>query len=74
MTGSSVNHDAARANTKVVKIDDTEVHGVATKDIKEGEELLCDYVMFGEPPSWLVSFSHQHGITLPFRGYNQFIE
>ena len=73
LPGSSVNHHTQGANTEVVKISDTEVHGVATKDIEAGDELLCDYVHFGEPPSWLSSFAQDQHITLPFKGHNHFL-
>lgn len=71
--GSTLNHDSERANTKMMKISSVEIHGVATKDIEVGEELLCDYIAFGVPPLWLAEFVKQNGILLPFQGYNDFL-
>ena len=71
--GSTVNHNSKGANTKVEKISNIEVHGVATIDIGVGEELFCDYVEFGEPPKWLADFSKHYNIPMPFKGYNDFL-
>ena len=66
-------HNSQGANTKVEKISNIEVHGIATIDIGVGEELFCDYVEFGEPPKWLADFSKTYNIPMPFKGYNDFL-
>ena len=71
--GSSVNHHHKEHNTRVIKVSDVEIHGVATRDIEINEELFCDYVEFGTPPEWLVSFAKEHGIQLPFKECNDFV-
>ena len=71
--GSTLNHDSQRANTELVKISNVEIHGIVTKDIEAGEELVCDYIRFGEPPSWLVELVKQFDIPLPFEGYNDYL-
>ena len=72
--GDSINH-SADPNTMSVLISDTEMLGVAIRDIAEGEELVIDYNDFGKPPSWFVDFLQEHNEinVLNFKGYNDFV-
>ena len=66
LPGSSLNHYAHGKNTKLVKVSDVEVHGVTTKDIEAGQELLADYKDYGKPPQWLTKFVKDNHTKLCF--------
>ena len=72
--GSTLNHNRTNPNTRVKKVSENELHSYALKDLHPGDELFCDYVDFGVPPKWLAELVKTHNISMPFDGFNDFID
>ena len=71
--GTSFNHSEEKVNMKMVKISEHVVHIVARRDITCGDEIFEDYNDSGSPPDFLAETVREHGMSLIFKGFNDFV-
>ena len=70
---TAINHRSTRHNSTLVKISATVFHNVICEDVQAGEEIVNNYVEYGEPPAWLKMFAKTHNIAMPFKGCNDYV-